>query len=124
MVRPDDGTRPNWKGKSMSQGIWTEYKGNSRIKATARTRNSWGGGEPEMALRWSYDFELDADENHAAAAAALARKLGWGGLWHGGGRPDSKGSMFVNIASRYEGAPKESIGREGRDWFFIEEEEQ
>lgn len=106
----------------MSQGIWTEYKGNGRIKATARTRNSWGGDDAEIALRWAYNHELDPDENHAAAAAALARKLGWAGLWHGGGRPDSKGNMYVNCAHAYAGAPTESIGREGRDWFYIERE--
>lgn len=104
----------------MMQGIWTKYSG-SRIKAIARTRNSWGGDQPEMALRLSYDHALNADENHAAAAAALARKLGWDGLWHGGGRPDNKGYMFVKIASVYQGAPDSSIGREGVDWFHIEQ---
>jgi len=50
----------------MMQGIWTKYSG-SRIKAIARTRNSWGGEQPEMALRLAYDHALNADENHAAA---------------------------------------------------------
>ena len=104
----------------MMQGIWTKYSG-SRIKAIARTRNSWGGDQPEMALRLAYDHALNADENHAAAAAALVRKLGWDGLWHGGGRPDNKGYMFVKIASAYQGAPDSSIGREGVDWFYIEQ---
>lgn len=106
----------------MAQGIWTKYLGNGRVKATARTRNSWGGGEAEMALRWNYDHALDTEANHAAAAKALAAKLGWAGLWHGGGRPDSAGYMFVNIASAYEGAPRESMGREGSDWFYVERE--
>ena len=55
------------RDSTMMQGIWTKYSG-SRIKAIARTRNSWGGDQPEMALRLAYDYALNADENHAAAA--------------------------------------------------------
>jgi hypothetical protein len=29
--------------------------------------------------------------------------------------------MFVKIASVYQGAPDSSIGREGVDWFYIEQ---
>lgn len=107
----------------MTQGIWTKYLGNGRVKAIARTRGSWGGDDAEIALRWNYDHALNADENHAAAAQALARKLGWAGLWHGGGRPDSVGYMYVNCAHAYAGAPTSSIGREGADWFYVEREE-
>jgi hypothetical protein len=104
----------------MMQGIWTKYK-SQHVKAIARTRNSWGVEQPEVALRLAYDHALNADENHTAAAAALARKLGWAGLWHGGGRPDDKGYMFVKIASACEGSPDIGIGREGVDWFYIEQ---
>jgi hypothetical protein len=106
----------------MMQGIWTSRSG-SRIKATAYTRNSWGDGEPELSLALARDWSLDIAEEHALAAAALARRQGWDGLWHGGGRPDNKGYMFVKIASAYAGAPDTSIGREGIDWFYIKEEE-
>ena len=108
----------------MSQGIWTKYlpatnSRDARIKAIARIADNIG---PEMSLTVSRDWGLDIDEDHARAAAALARKLGWAGLWHGGGRPDNVGNMYVNCAHAYAGAPTESIGREGRDWFYIERE--
>lgn len=108
----------------MSQGIWTKYlpatnSRGARIKAIARIADNIG---PEMALTVSRDYALDIDEDHARTAAALARKLGWAGLWHGGGRPDNVGNMYVNCAHAYAGAPTESIGREGRDWFYIERE--
>lgn len=105
----------------MSQGIWTKYinatnsKG-ARIKAIARIADNIG---PEMSLTLSRDYELDAEEDHTRAAQALATKLQWAGLWHGGGRPDNLGNMYVNCAHAYVGAPTSSIGKEGRDWFYI-----
>ena len=108
----------------MSQGIWTKYlpatnSRGARIKAIARIADSIG---PEMALTDSRDYALDTDADHARVAALRARKLGWAGLWHGGGRPDNVGNMYVNCAHAYAGAPTSSIGREGRDWFYIERE--
>lgn len=108
----------------MAQGIWTKYlratdRRGARIKAIARIADNIG---PEMALTLPREWGLDIDEDHARVAAALARELGWAGLWHGGGRPDNKGNMYVNCAHAYAGAPTSSIGREGRDWFYIETE--
>ena len=106
------------------QRIWTKYlpATNSRaprIKAIARIAAPIG---PEMSLTVSRDYGLDANEDHTRAAVALARKLGWAGLWHGGGRPDNVGNMYVNCAHAYAGAPTSSIGREGVDWFYVERE--
>lgn len=109
----------------MSQGIWTKYlpatnSRGARIKAIARIADAIG---PEMAITEPPEYALDTDADHARVAALLARKLGWAGLWHGGGRPDNVGNMYVNCAHAYAGAPTSSIGREGRDWFYIERQD-
>lgn len=64
-------TATTWK---HARAILTRYLGptdtrGSRVKATA------GGGSSVMV---PWDHSLNADDNHAAAAAALAAKL-WGG---------------------------------------------
>lgn len=107
------------------QGIWTKYIGptnhkGARIKAIARVADGLG---PEMSLTEPRAHGLDIDEDHARVAKLLAAKLGWAGLWHGGGRPDNVGNMYVNCAHAYAGAPISSIGREDRDWFYVEREE-
>jgi hypothetical protein len=43
----------------------------------------------------SWDYALNADDNHRAAAKALAEKFGWGGTWFSGGLPDERGDVFV-----------------------------
>ncbi len=105
----------------MRQAIRTKYHGptnsrGSRVKATARQRE---GDRPEMALTdyWSHGFGIE--DNHARVAKLLAAKLGWSGLWVGGGDPSNSGYVFVNVCDAYEGAPDSSIGREDRDWFYI-----
>lgn len=106
----------------MLQGIWTKWlcptnARGSRVKAIARIADSFGA---EMSQTTSWNHSLNTEDNHARAAMALARKLNWHGLWVGGHRPDNAGYMFVHICREYEGAPTDSIGMEGRDWFFIE----
>ena len=74
----------------MAQAIVTKYlpatntKG-SRIKATA-----WAG-----STTLSYDYSLNIEGNHKAAAKALADKLNWVGNYHGGGLPNFVGYCFV-----------------------------
>lgn len=74
----------------MPQAIITKYvsptntKG-SRIKATAAVGS----------VTVSYDYALNAEQNHLAAAKALATKYEWRGVWTGGGMPDSSGYCFV-----------------------------
>lgn len=43
----------------------------------------------------SWDHALNADQNHAKAAAALAAKFGWKGTYHGGALPNNSGFAFV-----------------------------
>jgi len=74
----------------MRQAITTKYIGptdhrGSRVKATAQAGS--------IVVGW--DDALDSDDNHTAAARALARKYGWSGLLVGGGAPDGRGNCYV-----------------------------
>ena len=76
----------------ITQAIETKYlqatdRKNSRIKATA-----WCG-----TVTVNYDYELNADENHAVAALTLRRKFGWQGKFAQGGNVKGDGYYFVNI---------------------------
>jgi hypothetical protein len=75
----------------MYQAIVTKYLGpsnvrGSRVKATAEAGS--------VTLHW--DDAKDTDQNHQAAARALAVKFGWDGIWHGGALPGNAGYVFVN----------------------------
>jgi hypothetical protein len=65
------------------QAIVTRYHGpgnvrGSRVKATAQAGS--------ITLDW--DDALNSEENHVAAAKALAGKFKWAGEWYTGGMPD------------------------------------
>ena len=64
----------------------TNAKG-GRIKATA-----WAG-----SVTIGYDYALDAQGNHKAAADALIAKLGWTGTFAQGGNVKGDGYYFVNV---------------------------
>lgn len=74
----------------MSQSIVTKYLGptnhrGARIKATIASG--------AKAYTMPYNYELDTDDNHAAAAHELAQRLGWGGEYIGG--HTATGMVFV-----------------------------
>lgn len=75
----------------MRQAIITKFMGptnsrGARVKATADAGS--------VTVGW--DYALNIEGNHTAAAKALAMKLGWDGLsWFGGGLPGS-GYAFVS----------------------------
>lgn len=79
------------------QAIRTKYIGptnvrGSRVKATAQAGS--------ITLQW--DDRLNADANHAAAAKALATKLGWNyGKWIGGQLPDASTVWVCNSDKAY-----------------------
>ena len=75
------------------QAIQTKYIGpsdsrGSRVKATADAGT----------ITVSYDHALGIEGNHAAAAVALCRKLGWPGTLVGGGLKDNS-YVFVFLNS-------------------------
>jgi hypothetical protein len=76
------------------QAITTKYIGptnfrGSRVKATCQARS--------VTIDW--DDGLNSDDNHDAAAQALAHKLDWNGKWFGGGLPGGKGNCYVRVTS-------------------------
>jgi hypothetical protein len=85
----------------------TNYRG-ARIKATIP---DYARGDtrkrPSVTLGW--DHALTAEGNHAAAARALALKLGWTGDYHLGDNGESY--IFVRV-SEYDDAPFFSIIKE------------
>jgi hypothetical protein len=64
----------------------------SRVKATAQAGS--------VTLSW--DHGLNSDENHAAAAQALAQKYKWDGAYYAGGIPGHSGYAFVCVDTRYD----------------------
>lgn len=108
----------------MRQGISTRYLGptnskGSRIKAIARKRGSLGS---EMSLTRSFQYRGTNDE-HTLAAKELATKLGWGGLWIAGGKPEEDGNMYVNAGriDREQAIAASMVLHigEDQDWFFV-----
>ncbi len=74
----------------MFQAIVTKFIGptnvrGSRVKATAAAGS--------VILQW--DHSLNSEDNHAAAAKALANKMGWHGEWFDGGMPGNSGNCYV-----------------------------
>lgn len=75
------------------QAITTKYipmtnTRQSRVKATSQAGS--------VIVRWNYD--LNVEENHRAAALALAAKFDWQGPWCAGALPDGQGYAFVCLA--------------------------
>jgi hypothetical protein len=102
----------------MRQGITTKFLGptnsrGSRIKAIARKASSMGA---EMSHTRPYQYE-GAEKEHALAAKELAEKLGWSGLWIGGGNVSEDGYVFVNLPSVSAGPLP--YATEDVDWFVV-----
>lgn len=74
------------------QTINTKYIGptntkGSRIKATHSGKS--------LSVTLSYDYGLNADENHLQAAKVLRDKLGWKNQFYGGSNQSGDGYVFV-----------------------------
>jgi hypothetical protein len=76
----------------ITQAIETRYlfatntKG-ARIKASAYSGN----------VTIPYDYALDVQDAHKAAADALIAKMGWTGTFAQGGNVEGTGYYFVNV---------------------------
>lgn len=66
-----------WIGPTSTRG--------SRVKATASAGS--------ITLHW--DHTLNPEQNHMAAAKALAEKFSWKGDWYAGGMPNDSGYCFI-----------------------------
>lgn len=104
----------------MSTAILTRYLPGGR--RGARVKAFCKGGTGKFALSIDYPHELPHDEKHASAAKLLAERLDWRGLWIVGMNED--GSICcARVPGSYSRAwvDKWIPGKEGADWFFIEE---
>jgi hypothetical protein len=95
----------------------------SRIKATARKAETWGGERrPELSLTDDYVFNQNSEQNHCRVAHLLAVKLAWSGLYVAGALPDGSGYAFVNLGERggrMTVVLDPATHRENIDWFYV-----
>ena len=84
----------------MGVSIITKYLGPSnmrgaRVKAESSDTNPETGRKDSVTVSW--DHALNPFDNHAAAAKALASKMGWDGEWKAGDMP--AGYVFIRQSS-------------------------
>jgi hypothetical protein len=90
------------------QAITTKFIGptntkGSRIKATCQA----------ASLTVNSDYALSIEQNHAAAAKALADKMGWRGDWYQGGIPGSGFAFVCSNGTRGNSLAFTTTGAEG-----------
>ncbi len=76
----------------VTQAIETKYLGATNAKGGRIKATAWAG-----SITLPYDYALDAQGNHKAAADALITKLGWTGTFAQGGNVKGNGYYFVNV---------------------------
>ena len=76
----------------MSAAIVTRYHGPTNTKGARIKACAYGAN-----ITISYDYALDVDRNHKAAADALIAKMGWTGTFAQGGNVEGTGYYFVNV---------------------------
>jgi hypothetical protein len=76
----------------ITQAIETRYLGPTNTKGGRIKATAWAG-----SVTVGYDYALDVQENHKAAADALIAKLGWTGTFAQGGNVKGDGYYFVNV---------------------------
>lgn len=105
----------------MSTAIHTRYLMPTARRA-ARIKAHCKGERGGFSAIIDYPHELPQDEKHPAAAKELAERLGWRGLWIVGHNEDASISCAC-VPGSYSRAwvDKWIPGKEGADWFFIEE---
>lgn len=89
----------------MFQAITTKFLGptnhrGSRVKARAQVGS--------ITIPW--DYALSVDDNHKAAALALALKWEWSGQWIGGSTYTNEGHTFVRFVCPSDTAAYKRIG--------------
>lgn len=99
----------------MYQAITTKYIGPSNVRGS-RVKAMCDAGS--VTLDW--DNALNSEDNHIAAAKALATKLEWDGYYVGGSingwKPGSgSGYAFVNVQHAHE---RENMADEEADFEY------
>jgi hypothetical protein len=80
---------------SQVQAITTKYLGPTNCRG-ARIKAKCQAGS--VTVGYEYD---SADGDHDLAVLALLSKLGWAGVWIGGGLPDGTGNAYVCSKAGY-----------------------
>ena len=76
-----------------TQAIETKFIRATNTKGLRIKASAWGGN-----ITVGYDYALDAQDNHRAAADALIAKMGWNGTYAQGGNAKGDGGYyFVNV---------------------------
>ncbi len=78
---------------SRMTAIITKYHGPGNVRGSRITADA--GMKRRISV--SYNHEIDADGNHAAAAQALCDKFAWKGDLRSGGREDGMCFVFSDI---------------------------
>lgn len=74
------------------QAIITKFIGPTNHRSARITATCSAGS---IVAQW--DYSLNRERNHRAAAEKLATQLGWSGNWVGGGKPDNSGNVYVCV---------------------------
>lgn len=76
------------------QAIVTKYLGPTNFRGSRIKANASAG-----SVTVSYNPAMNSEDNHRAAAEALARKFDWldNATLHGGGMPDGSGNVYVMV---------------------------
>lgn len=74
----------------MTQAIQTKWLGPTNTRGS-RVR-AWCNAK---ALTVAWDHALNIEDNHKAAAMAVAEAMQWDGEWFGGALPGEQGYAFV-----------------------------
>jgi hypothetical protein len=77
---------------TITQAIETKYLAATNIKGARVKASAWGG-----SATVPYDYALNTEGAHRAAAEALIAKLGWTGTFAQGGNAKGDGYVFVNV---------------------------
>ncbi len=77
----------------ITQAIETKFIRASGVRGPRIKASAWGG-----SITIGYDYALDVQDNHKAAADALIAKMGWNGTYAQGGNAKGDGGYyFVNV---------------------------
>jgi hypothetical protein len=84
------------------KAITTKYHGPTNFKGSRVSASAEGGHK--LWMQW--DDALNSNENHRAAATALATKMDWSGNWAAGWTEDA--CVWVNVC---EWTPQFVVGK-------------
>lgn len=77
----------------MRQAIETKYLGPTNHRGSRVSAKAYGG---HVVTSWACN--LNSEQNHAAGAYELAKKMEWSGVWVAGGNATGTGNVYVWVA--------------------------